>query len=259
MTDRTISIVIPVLNERNNIGVLLSSFDILKGKHELQQLKEIIFVDDGSSDGTVSAIKEEIGLHSYDIRILERNKKFGTVNATIAGSKIAESDSVIVMDGDLQHPPELVVEMSKRLRDGHDIIVASRHVRGGRNLWSPMRGVISRVAILIAYILVPQSRQIRDPTSGFFLVDRKTITELRPVVGRAKLLLYVLSSSNFSSPLEIPYTFIERRSGESKVVGRNLKFITNYLIEVLGYMRDSYQSRITSEDVASSGIANLRD
>lgn len=250
MADGTISIVIPVLNEAENISPLLRSFDALVKEGGLDQLREIIFVDDGSSDGTVPHIKQEVELHPYNIRILERNKKLGTVNATIAGCKLAESDSVVVMDGDMQHPPKVVLEMAQKLKDGHDFIIASRHTIGGRNLWNPLRGLVSRVAIFIAYILVPQARHIRDPTSGFFLVDRKAISGLPPLPGRAKLLLYFLSSSSNSSPLEIPYTLVERRSGKSKVVGRSPSFVIKYLIEVIGYMRNSYRMRILPDDSA---------
>ena len=259
MLGSSISIVIPVLNERDNVQPLIGSFDGLMNVQGVAQLKEVIFVDDGSTDGTVLAIKQEIGLHPYGIRLLERSKKMGTVDAAIAGSVVAESDAVVVMDGDLQHPPHVVTELAKWMNEGHDLIIASRHVEGGNNVWRPWRGVISRGAIFVAYALVPQSRKIRDPISGFFLVDRKLITDLPPIAGRAKLLLYILSSSDVSNPLEVPYTLVDRKSGTSKVVGRNLSFITNYLIEVIGYMRNSHHSKVDSKKVRMAGSANPRE
>ena len=258
MSGGSISVIIPVLNERENIGPLVSSFDVLKRGYGFEQLKELIFVDDGSSDGTVPTINQEIGMHPYEIKMLKRSKKMGTVDATIAGSKLTESDAIVVMDGDMQHPPHIILEMVKELNQGHDLVIASRHTRGGQNLWRPLRGVISRGAILMAYFLIPQSRKIRDPTSGFFLADRKLVTELSPISGRAKLLLYLLSTSNASNPLEIPYTFIERRRGRSKVIGRNLKFIPDYMIEVLGYMKNAHKNKNISLEMTIKESPNAR-
>ena len=237
MIGRDISVIIPVLNEKPNIETLLEQFDNLVTDFGLSQIQEVIFVDDGSSDGTIGIIKNNMGNHSYNVRLVERSCRLGTVNATITGCNAAVSDNVVIMDGDLQHPPHVILEMTRRMHDGHDVIVASRHVSGGRNVWKPLRGAISRVAIFISHLLVPATRKVKDSTSGFFMIKKNLISSLAPHQKRAKILLYVLASFPELKSTEIPYTFVDRKQGSSKIVGTNVNFITNYMIEVIDYMR----------------------
>lgn len=256
---RDISVVIPVLNEKENIDPLLHEFDSVVTDHGLNQIQEIIFVDDGSSDGTVDAIRRNSGRHAFSVKVVERTTKLGTVNATIAGCKVANSDALIVMDADLQHPPCVILEMARRMHEGQDLIVASRHVHGGRNVWKPLRGVISRVAIFISYILIPSARNIKDPTSGFFMAKKDLLVNLPPLKKRAKILLYVLAASQAAKALEIPYTFVDRKNGKSKIVGLNSSFVLNYLIEVLGYMKLARRRGLPSSKASSISTPNIHE
>ncbi len=257
ISGREISIVIPVLNEKNNINCLLSEMDSMTSDYGFSQIQEVIFVDDGSSDGTVEAIKSNMDKHNYLVKVVERNSKLGTVNATITGCNVATSEAIVVMDGDLQHPPHVIIEMARRMHDGYDLIVASRHVTGGRNMWKPLRGVISRVAIFISHLVIPSTRAIKDPTSGFFMARKDFILKLSPLEKRAKILLYVLSSFPAMKTLEIPYTFVDRKNGTSKIVGMNIGFITGYLIEVIGYMKLASHYRTTKNSGISNSISNV--
>ena len=257
ISGREISIVIPVLNEKNNINSLLSEMDGMASDYGFSQIQEVIFVDDGSSDGTVEAIKSNVDKHNYIVKVVERNSKLGTVNATITGCNVATSEAIVVMDGDLQHPPHVIIEMARRMHDGYDLIVASRHVTGGRNMWKPLRGVISRVAIFISHLVIPSTRAIKDPASGFFMVRKDIILKLSPLGKRAKILLYVLSSFPAMKTLEIPYTFVDRKNGTSKIVGMNIGFITNYLVEVLGYMKLASRCRTAKNCDTSNSISNV--
>ena len=109
MNDRGgISIVIPVLNEEENIEQLLAEFDKLISDLGLKEFNEVVFVDDGSKDQTTRIINEHKSSdHPYKIELFERNRMLGTVSASIEGTRKATNRYVVIMDGDLQHPPQI--------------------------------------------------------------------------------------------------------------------------------------------------------
>ncbi len=121
-TDLLISIVIPILNEEGNIPVLVEKLqDVLKQYSRY----EIIFVDDGSSDATLTVVK---GFNENDKRIkyISFSRNFGHQNALKAGLDYAKGDGVITMDGDLQHPPELIPQLIEKWQEGYDVITTIR-------------------------------------------------------------------------------------------------------------------------------------
>ena len=118
-----ISIIIPVFNEVENIVLL---FDHLKAVvHKLPYAFEILFVDDGSTDGTLRTIKE---LQERDPRIkaISFSRNFGHQAALTAGLQYATGDAVITMDGDLQHPPSLIPTLIEKWREGFQIVYTTR-------------------------------------------------------------------------------------------------------------------------------------
>jgi len=235
-----VSVILPVLNERMNSEKLLSTFKTLVLSGDLVMVDELVFVDDGSTDGTVEFLRSkrsDVGNFPFKIEILARENRRGIVDASIEGARIARNAYVAVMDADLQHPPLILKEMYAAVHDGADIAVASRHVRGGQSRWSPLRGVISRCAIMLSYFLIKSSRKIKDRTSGYFLTRKEYVTNLEPIKGRAKILLYVLSKNTLLNVREVPYTFVERTSGSSKIVSKGFSFILSFLFELVGYMK----------------------
>lgn len=234
----SLSLILPVLNERDNLPRLLGEFDAISHSTSSRYFNEVVFVDDGSKDGTVEFIKNESkNGHPYSIKLIERNKKMGQVDACIEGCYEASNEYVLFMDADLQHPPRTIVEMASNLRSDYDFVVASRHVKGGANIWSPLRGVISRTAILLSKILIPPSRGLKDPTSGFFIIKKKYVKGLKPLPKCSKLLLYALATHYRLNGVEIPYVFVDRAVGSSKTVTGNMSFMVNYLIEIVVYMK----------------------
>lgn len=222
-----VSIVIPTYNERENIVKLIRS--IHEVMTEAQLSYEIIVVDDNSPDGTAEAVR---ALSSqFNVELIVRPRKLGLASAVLDGMKIARGKYIAVMDADLQHPPEALPGMIKNLLDGCDVVVGSRYVRGGSSHGlSPMRKVVSRGADLIAKILLPRTRGIKDTMSGYFALKREVIdgVELNP--RGFKILLEILVKGKYSKACEYPIEFRARAWGKSKLgVGEILNYITHVL------------------------------
>src|SRR3984885_3199580 len=116
-----LSIVIPVLNESGTITMMLARLrETLRGR-----TWEVIFVDDGSTDATVEII-ERAALGDRRVKLLRFSRNFGHQAAVTAGLDFANGDAVVVMDGDLQDPPELLPRMLGLFEQGYDVVSPQR-------------------------------------------------------------------------------------------------------------------------------------
>jgi Glycosyltransferases involved in cell wall biogenesis len=213
------SVVIPTYNEAQNITELLKRL-----KRNLTDY-EVIVVDDGSPDGTAELAKSLNGLYGK-IKVINRGRRLGLASAVLQGVESAQGDVIVVMDADLQHPPEIVPKLVEEVEKGADIAIASRYIKGGGiQGWSVTRLIISKVATMLARFFVPQTRKVKDPLSGFFAA-RKSVFKMRIAPKGFKLLLELLRESKDVKVKEVPYVFCERKAGKSKL---NLKEIANYL------------------------------
>ncbi|HTT26050.1 MAG TPA: glycosyltransferase [Thermoplasmata archaeon] len=237
---RAVSVILPILNEEACLPTLLERFDAIADE---VPIRELVFVDDGSTDGTLGILERQAARpHRFAIRVLARHERRGQVDACISGARLAACESVVVMDADLQHPPESIGPMLAEHRRGVDIVVGSRHAEGAVAAREPLRGVVSRGAMFLARLLLPWTRSIDDPMSGFFLGPREPIARLRLLRGRVKLLLYLEAVRPDLKVGEVPYEFRERSSGRSKTVTIDLKFVIRYLVEILTYAKISGSS-----------------
>lgn len=216
-----ISIVVPTYNESENIENLLSAVSrTLKGYDY-----EIIVVDDSSPDGTAKIVKRII-TGDNRIRLLMRTGKLGLGSAILAGFGIAKGNYFLMIDADLSHRPEDIKQLIDS-RKGADIVIGSRYIKGGKIVgWPVKRKLISKIAIVLVKMMFNLS--VKDPVSGFALYKKETFErldgKLRPI--GYKLLLEVLAKSPGLIVTEIPITFINRKTGRSKLsFGEILKFI----------------------------------
>lgn len=221
----TVSAIIPVMNECGNVSPILRRLDLIAGKCNL---KEVIFVDGQSTDGTMEEIEKERSVHSFNVRAIMQEKRDGLVGAEILGARKATSDYVVILDGDMQHPPEIIADMWKRTGDT-DIIVGSRYTEGGIVDRKPFRGVISRGAVALAHLLIPASRGLKDPISGFFMARKYLFDHISFISGGYETLLFILAWNPDASTSEVPYKFCERESGMSKIVDKTGRFLVNFV------------------------------
>lgn len=179
MTGTQLSIVIPIFNEEKILPVL---FDRLSGV--LKQLNvsyEVIFVDDGSIDNSLTLLKE-FARDDSRIKIIRLSRNFGHQPALTAGLNRANGKAVILMDGDLQDPPEVIPELVQKWRNGYDVVYVVRKKR---------RESIIKVFIFgLFYRLLNQLSQIKMPLNAgiFSLLDRKVVDVLKNMPERNRYL-----------------------------------------------------------------------
>ena len=209
---KKLSIVIPTFNEKDNIVSLVDRID-----NALQKVDHEIFFVDDSTDETPSVL-EKVSSEKNHVNYIHREGEKGLATAVLLGFKSAHGDYLACMDADLQHPPEVLLPMYVTLENGADICIPSRLIPGGSDgglNW--YRKFISGTARNIGKVMLPCLRKISDPTSGLFMFRKEIISQadMRPIGW--KIMIEVLATSKFSKVTEIPYTFAERNSGESKI------------------------------------------
>lgn len=222
-----ISIVLAVLNERRNLPELFRRLAAL-GRSDW----EAIVVDDGSTDGSREYL-DELGRTDPRVRLLLHDGRQTTLTAQCMGIETARGAYVVVMDADLQHPPELVLELVDQLEAGAAVAVASRYVPGGTpGPRPPLRAVISRGAETVAKLMLAPARRVSDPVSGYFAFRRDVF--VAPVKGTRgyKLLLFVLVMARGRPLREVPFRFETRAAGSSKVTS-GFGFVRLFLTELL--------------------------
>ncbi len=211
-----VSIIIPTYNESQNIiNVLKSVRDSLPENI----ITEAIVVDDNSPDGTGRIVDEYIRgvkkLANHTINVIHRSAKNGLSSAILNGISRANGETIVVMDSDLSHPPQVIPRMIEALKQS-DIVIASRYVKGGAiQGWSLRRKLLSRAATRIAKTGLGIKSD--DPMSGFFAFKRCIISGLKFDGLGYKTLLEILVKARGASVTEIPYTFIDRQFGASKM------------------------------------------
>jgi dolichol-phosphate mannosyltransferase len=227
------SIVIPTYNEAGGIEKLLRALDALFIANGLDG--EIIVVDDNSPDGTGAILDRLAG--ELPVRPLHRPGKLGLSSGVIDGWKVARAQSVALgaMDADFSHDINVLPQMVKALESGtYGLAVGSRYVPGGGiTNWPKRRIITSRVACALARPLT----NLKDVTSGYFLVRREALAgvQLDPI--GFKIGLEVIAKAHYGKAIEVPYVFTDRVVGQSKL---NQKEIFNYLKQ----LRKLYAARL---------------
>lgn len=165
-----LSIVIPVMNEEDNVRPL---YDRLKKTlNKITSSHEIIFVDDGSTDKTIKAIQD---LRQLDdsVKYVSFSRNFGHEMANSAGFRKACGEAVVIIDGDLQDPPELIEDMYLKYKDGYDVVYAKRASRKKESLlkkWTSK--MFYRFMKFMSYVELPLD------TGDFRLLSRRVVNEI---------------------------------------------------------------------------------
>lgn len=165
-----ISVVIPLYNEEKNVAVVAA--EVIKHTAPFAEI-ELIFIDDGSQDNTLTEIKK-IANHESQVFYLSLSRNFGHQNALRAGLDIATGEAVITMDGDMQHPPELLPELINKWREGYEIVFTVRQDTD-ESSW------FKRKTSILFYRIMNSMTGVRlhSGSADFRLLDRKVVTALK--------------------------------------------------------------------------------
>jgi putative flippase GtrA len=228
-----LTVVIPTRNEAPNVPEMLRRLD-----GALRDLDaEVLFVDD-SDDDTPAVISAAAQAAPRPVRLLHRapeNRAGGLGGAVIAGMRTAAAPWVVVLDGDLQHPPELVPALVATGRaTSADLVYGTRYSGRGTayGLDGALRSLVSTLCTVLAKLVFPRRlRGISDPMSGFFAVrvDAVALPALRPA--GYKILVEIIARSALSTVTAVPYAFRPRFAGRSKASLREgLLFLRHLLV-----------------------------
>jgi len=251
-----LSIVIPIFNEQEVIPELCHRLVLLIRELTVQlQLNkkeiEIIFVNDGSSDNSLSLLRNFLRKQK-NFKVLNLSRNFGHQFAVTAGIDYCKGDSVVIIDADLQDPPEFIIELYKKQQEGYDVVYAKRKQRKGESIYKLF-------SAKLFYRLMNKLTKVNIPldTGDFRIMDRKVVDILKTMKERHRFIRGMVSWIGFNQT-GIEYTRAERFAGETKYPTKKmLKFafdaitsfsivplqITTYLgvsISSLGFIYSGY-------------------
>ena len=222
--NKKISVVIPVYNEEE---VVEECYHRLKKVCEALQNKyqhEFIFINDGSKDQTLKILKT-LATQDEQVKILSFSRNFGHQNAVTAGLKYVTGDAILIIDADLQDPPELLPEMLSLWEQGNDIIYGKRKKRKGESTFKLLSASMFYKALnLLSDVEIPKD------TGDFRLVDRKVIEVINALPEHNKFLRGLFSWTGFE---QVPYEYDrqERFAGKTKYpLKKMLKLATDGII-----------------------------
>lgn len=217
--ERLVSVVIPVLNEVDTLDALyarlVEAFEGAGRSLNVDLFFEIVFVDDGSTDGTRERVRE---LCAADARVhlIEMSRNFGHQAAITAGVDHAAGDAVVVMDGDLQDPPEVIADMIDRWMGGVDVVYGVREVREGD-------ARLKRAAAAVHYRLLRwlSDTEIPVDSGDFRLMSRRVVDALGQMRERSRYLRGMVAWLGFRQEA-LTFRRDPRYAGEAKYTFRTL-------------------------------------
>lgn len=220
-----LTIIVPTFNEAPNVAELVRrTAQALRGVDA-----EMLFMDD-STDDTPEIVRETAATAGMPVRVIHRDHPVGGLGgAVIEGLAAARADLCVVMDGDLQHPPSVIPDLLRRYERGDvDLVVASRYRDEGSHdgLAGRRRVLVSKLSTLLTKAMFPiRLKEVSDPMTGFFLVDRRALDPSVLQPRGYKILLEILVRTVLRVA-EVPFVFAHRLGGRSKAtLKQGLRFL----------------------------------
>jgi dolichol-phosphate mannosyltransferase len=219
-----ISIVIPVFNEQDCLGALMDR--LLAIQSATAETFEFIFVDDGSGDGSRYILNRFAAQHG-NVRTIFFSRNFGHEAATTAGIDHAVGEAVILIDSDLQDPPEVIPELIARWREGFQIVYARRRSRQGE-------GFMKKFSSWLFYRIIRRWAEVDIPpdTGDFRLMDRCVVQQFRRCREQSRFVRGLIAWTGFKQAAVL-YDRQERFGGQTKY--NLVKLIVLALDAVLGF------------------------
>ncbi|MBR9970979.1 glycosyltransferase family 2 protein [Magnetospirillum sulfuroxidans] len=202
-----LSLVVPMFNEAGNLDTLFARLTQVMA--DLGESYEIVCIDDGSKDDTVARVLEH-RQRDPRIKVVELSRNFGKELALTAGLHHTSGQAVVMIDADLQHPPETIKEMMAKWRDGYEMVIAVRRDR-------EQETAFKRLASKAFYEMFGRVSEVQLPPGAgdFRLLDRKVVDVLNAMPEHARFMKGLYAWVGFKQTI-IPFDVADRAHGETK-------------------------------------------
>jgi glycosyltransferase involved in cell wall biosynthesis len=204
---RSVDIVVPAYNEAGNVAALHG--DVFRATEGLPYRFRLVFVDDGSTDGTAE-VCARLAAEDPRVGVIELSRNFGHQAALTAALDVADADAVITMDADLQHPPDAIADFLKAWEGGAEIVHGIRHQGGGA-------GLIKRSTSRFFYLVMSHLSEVPlvADAPDFRLLDAKVVRAIRELREQSRFLRGMFAWIGFRQ-VSVPYVQRDRRTGRAK-------------------------------------------
>ena len=220
--DPVYSFVLPIFNEEAVLPFLFERLEAVLDS--LDGPSEVIFVDDGSTDGSAALLTQRVS-EDPRVRYLGLSRNFGQQIAMTAGLDAASGQAIILMDGDLQDPPELIFQLVEKWREGFDVVYAQRKTRSGESRFKLITAsLFYKMMSKLAAIDLPQN------VGDFRLIDRKALNAFRSMREQDRFVRGMFTWVGFRQTA-IEFERAERAAGETKwPVGKLVRLAVSGLV-----------------------------
>lgn len=221
---KKLSVIIPIYNEEGNIPALFERLNTVVSKMDVDP--EFLFVNDGSRDNSIALIKALAAKNTF-VKYIDFSRNFGHQVAVSAGLDKASGDAIVIIDADLQDPPELIIEMFNKMQNGFDVVYAKRRARKGESFLKKFTaGMFYRILSSITSVSIPVD------TGDFRIMSKQVADIVKSMPEKEKFLRGQISWVGFEQTF-VEYDRDERQSGEtgytySKMIRFALDGITSF-------------------------------
>lgn len=221
---KKLSVIIPIYNEEGNIPALFERLNSVVSKMEVEP--EFLFINDGSRDNSIALIKALAAKNTF-VKYIDFSRNFGHQVAVSAGLDKASGDAIVIIDADLQDPPELIIEMFNKMQNGFDVVYAKRRARKGESFMKKFTaGMFYRILGSITSVSIPVD------TGDFRIMSKQVADIVKSMPEKEKFLRGQISWVGFEQTF-VEYDRDERQSGEtgytySKMIRFALDGITSF-------------------------------
>jgi dolichol-phosphate mannosyltransferase len=224
-----LTVLIPTFNERENIRPMILTVNEIFHRSGIRG--HILIVDDNSWDGTIEEVKSLIPSFR-NLSLIVRYDNHGLSPSLYEGLLLSPTNLVQCIDCDFSHPPELIPEFYRSLKEENvDMVIGSRYVRGGGSVnWPLIRRILSYGAAVLGRFIIPV---VHDSGSGFFAINRRILTGARLTPRGFRMGFEILGKGRWQSVKEIPFIFRNRNAGKSKL---KPLIIIQFLIQMGGIL-----------------------
>ncbi len=242
-----ISVIIPIFNEQANIEALYQRLTAQLATMTLPGGFELIFVDDGSRDESLRML-QALGARDARVRYLSLSRNFGHQIAVTAGLDQADGAAVVIIDADLQDPPELIPALYAKLREGHEVVYARRRSRQGESWLKKLTAkAFYRILRVLTHIDIPVD------TGDFRVMSRKVVLALRQMPEQNKFLRGQIAWLGYRQA-SVEYDRAERAGGTT---GYTYSKMLRFALDGITAFSDVPLKAATISGFAVSGVAFL--